>query len=490
MGQFGTPKALADEIMRQARLLLPPDSPLNFIDPACGTGVFFSALLEEFSGTQIALATGYEVDPHYGEPARELWSKFGFNINLEDFTRATPQPLFDLLVCNPPYVRHHHVTRADKSRLRHSVERSSGISFSGLSGLYCYFLGLADGWLRDGGLACWIVPSEFMDVNYGEALKRYLTKRVTILQLHRFDPEDPQFSDALVSTAVLWLKKADPPQGHCVRFTFGGAPLSPQRETEVPNDRLMGVRKWSRVPLDHPGIDHVGQPLSAHFDIKRGVSTGANGFFILEEHDAETLRIPREFLQPILPPPRSMKGNSVDSDADGVPTGNSRLFLLNVAESEAALERRNVSVAAYLAKGREMGLHKRYVCRNRTPWYAQESRPAPPIACTYIGRLGKSGRPFRFILNRSSATVTNVYLALYPKGDLKAALVADPRLIDDVWHALNDVPPERLLGEGRVYGGGMHKLEPKELGNLRVPVIDEMLTCRSGTNVWSTGRLL
>lgn len=37
-----------------------------------------------------------------------------------------------------------------------------------------------------------------------------------------------------------------------------------------------------------------------------------------------------------------------------------------------------------------------------------------------------------------------------------------------VWRLLNAIGPQVLRGEGRVYGGGLSKLEPKELG--RVPV--------------------
>jgi len=55
---------------------------------------------------------------------------------------------------------------------------------------------------------------------------------------------------------------------------------------------------------------------------------------------------------------------------------------------------------------------------------------------------------------------------LYPKPFLARALQSDPQLATAVWQVLNEISPETLLGEGRVYGGGLYKMEPKELANV------------------------
>ncbi len=44
-------------------------------------------------------------------------------------------------------------------------------------------------------------------------------------------------------------------------------------------------------------------------------------------------------------------------------------------------------------------------------------------------------------------------------------LEAKPALNQAVWRALNQIPVDALVGEGRVYGGGLYKIETKELGN-------------------------
>lgn len=69
MGQFATPFPLALDILSYAKKLLPRGQQIRFLDPGFGTGVFYSALLQTFPAVQIAAATGYEIDPHYGRPA-------------------------------------------------------------------------------------------------------------------------------------------------------------------------------------------------------------------------------------------------------------------------------------------------------------------------------------------------------------------------------------------------------------------------------------
>jgi len=129
----------------------------------------------------------------------------------------------------------------------------------------------------------------------------------------------------------------------------------------------------------------------------------------------------------------------------------------------------------YLQFGREKGLHQRYLCANRPMWYLQERRPPAPIICTYMARsVVPNQPPFRFILNNSNATITNGFLALYPQPRFENFMNKNKDAILKAWQALNQVSIENILHEGRVYGGGLHKLEPKELANVHLPELDEI----------------
>ena len=476
LGQFATPSALAEDILDCAITLLPTDQEVRFLDPAIGTGAFYSALRKALPKNRIGECVGFEIDPHYGEPAARLWEQSGLTIRLEDFTRAEASPTFNLIICNPPYVRHHHLQNGDKDRLQQCTQRASGMQLSGLAGLYCHFLGLSNAWMMPGGIAGWLIPSEFMDVNYGQAIKRFLLEQVTLLRIHRFDPNDVQFADALVSSAIVWFRKAPPPNDHVVTFTFGGTLRDPHLSRTISSRTLAKAAKWTRFPVGDV-LEHLAtSTLSDFFRIKRGLATGDNSYFILPEAEITARQLPIEAFKPIFPSPRYVPDDEVKARSDGSPDIERRLFLLDTNLTEREITEKFPPLLAYLEEGKERNLHERYLCRHRAPWYAQEQRPAPPIMCTYIGRSDtKRGRPFRFILNHSRATVANTYLAMYPIGRLASALESDPTLLRKVWKALNALTPDQLLREGRVYGGGLHKLEPRELANVDATSIDEML---------------
>ena len=79
-----------------------------------------------------------------------------------------------------------------------------------------------------------------------------------------------------------------------------------------------------------------------------------------------------------------------------------------------------------------------------------------------MGRSETSNRLFRFILNTSNAITTNVYLLLYPKPQY-AHCIKDENVLEKIWKELNAIPTETLSRNGRFYGGGLRKMEPKEL---------------------------
>ena len=473
MGQFSTPFPLALDIMHRVRELCDKDE-VSFLEPAFGTGVFLSAFEDAF-GRMPSRTLGFEIDTHYCVPAQRHWGGDNVEIRCADFLLQRPDALFDVIATNPPYSRHHHIPTSVKERLQAAVFSETGIRISGLAGLYCHFLMLSTKWLVADGISCWLIPCEFMDVNYGSAVRRYLVENVELLQIHRFKTTDLQFADALVSSCVVVFRNRRPEASHSVVLSMGGSVCCPETSCLVPVETFRADEKWTPLFTGQSDSRHDGATIGDYFTVKRGIATGDNDFFILDEETAVHKGIPRRFLRPVLPSPRYVRGDRIQSD-DGVPILDRREFLFTCGLDERTLKRDYPSVWRYICEGMERGVSEGYICSRRTPWYSCERRMSAPIVVPYMGRGAVDGRLFRFILNESDAITTNVYLMLYPRQPF-ANRLRDKSFLDKVWRTLNVIPPETLVRIGRTYGGGLHKLEPREL--MRTPADVEIFGCMS-----------
>ena len=464
-GQFSTPFSLARDIVKYTVPLHQENAEKKTVlEPACGSGVFFSAFLG--LGLTNFSFKGIEIDAAYASIGESLFSDHDLTVFTEDvFSFAESGRLrgqCQILITNPPYVRHHHLPPALKEVLRARVLRELGIQVSGLSGLYVYFMLLCDSFLTKDGIASWLIPCEFLYTNYGKALRDYLRTQVTLLRIHKFKSEDVQFDDALVSSCVVTYQKHVPDGDKLVKFTTGTFD-SPTSSRDIPLASIFPEEKWTFLDESEKSAPDRLR-LENLFQVTRGLATGNNEFFILSREKAEAKGINPQFIVPILPGPRYLKSPLIESLPDGTPLVDRLRYLLSIDIPEDILKDEYPSVANYLREGVASGVAEGYLCQSRKYWYLQEKRKAPRFVVSYMGRGdGEGSPPIRFFLNRSSALATNAFICLYPKPELQALLEEHPEREEALLSLLNAIPRTVLENAGRSYGGGLRKIEPKEL---------------------------
>jgi hypothetical protein len=133
---------------------------------------------------------------------------------------------------------------------------------------------------------------------------------------------------------------------------------------------LVHEPKWTRFPVAETRSLSAVHTISDFFYIKRGVATGDNSYFILAEEDIKARGFPIEAFTPILPSPRYLADDEIGADSDGLPKIERRLFLLDTRLPEKEVKERFPSLWRYLEEGKARGLHERYLCSHRSPWYA------------------------------------------------------------------------------------------------------------------------
>ncbi|MDE6335241.1 MAG: Eco57I restriction-modification methylase domain-containing protein [Muribaculaceae bacterium] len=447
LGQYSTPYPLACQICDHLKQYL-GDTVDSFLEPAIGTGVFYSALSE---CVNINRSVGYEIDEHYYILTSLLWKSDNIDIINQDFLKTTPQPDFSLIIANPPYSRHHHLSKEMKMELSLKIKDLYDIKVSGLSGLYLYFIILSTQWLIDGGLSCWLIPAEFLSVNYGSALRKFLLDKVDLISIHCFKTEDVQFNDALVSSAVIIFRNSQPTKNP-VMFSWGNDMNQPAVKKAIEKDDLSSLSKWTEVVVCRESYEKSSQPtIGTFFNIKRGIATGDNNFFVVDKDTVDKYGISKKVLTLVVPPPRKLNSDVFDQAL----ANENNLYLITCSEPNEVVRAKYNGFSDYLSYGLSCGVNLKANCKNRSPWYKCEKRDVSPILVSYMGR--DNGKlPIRFILNEVGATATNSYLMLYPKEEYRY-LFKGTSFSKKVWKILQSIPKEVLMAHGRSYGGGLLK---------------------------------
>ena len=155
-------------------------------------------------------------------------------------------PPLDAVIANPPYVRQEDIPKArqkpkaggpeagSKEFYSRRVAQMAGASLSGRSDLHCYFWPHASTFLKQDGMLGFITSSQWLDVDYGFHLQRWLLNHFEILAVLE-SPVEPWFVGARVATTVTIARRcndAERRQANTVRFVQLKRPLAELLEND------------------------------------------------------------------------------------------------------------------------------------------------------------------------------------------------------------------------------------------------------------------
>ncbi|MDI9312612.1 MAG: Eco57I restriction-modification methylase domain-containing protein, partial [Limnohabitans sp.] len=197
---------------------------------------------------------------------------------------------FDLVIGNPPYIRHEEI-----KHLKPQLEKDFAV-FNSSADILTYFFELGNKILKPKASLSFIVSNKFFKVSYGNNLRAYLIQNTLLQQIIEFNKVNV-FDEATVKAAIIQLKKEQLSK----TFTYLDVLAMPnnlqtivKEEGKEYEQALFNNQQWifqseSLWKIYHK-INEYGTAL-ANWDLKinRGLLTGFNDAFLIDEATKDRL---------------------------------------------------------------------------------------------------------------------------------------------------------------------------------------------------------
>lgn len=430
------------EIARYAVGSLEPKAGETIIDAGCGTGIFASEIMR-LLGAKAETITylGIEIDPTLalssaialdlaGAPAK--WRIIYRNFLLMDRSQFDSLGVGTIhaLIANPPFVRTHRIVR--RAGVAQMIGERTGLRFSGHSGLHSLFVAQSVYLLGHHGRAIFLFPSEIAGVQYWFELEKQLA---SLFEVQRVD-----------------LSKLIGMQESTIRWLFRFLPrVTSNRESFDDLDKTAS------------GPDVQLERLRSIASVRRGISTGANDFFVITSAEAARLGVPSKYLVRIIPTRIKLEASNFmfeKSDWDILDRQGKPCWLLHIP-SDQTIDELPSKLKQYLREGERRRVPLVPTCKSRKQWFSLKlGQGSPLLVYTYMSR-----RP-RFLYNKAGTYILTNLLGVYPKN---AGRFSDSMARDFVAQLNRDfLKWIRNEDAGRVYAGGLRKFEPGDLEQMPV----------------------
>jgi len=470
-GQFWTPDWVAEAMVEY----LLAEKTGTVFDPAVGAGAFFRAVktVAKERGLYVSLS-GMDID------ASALQQAIGYglseqdieNVVIGDFVFRPPDKKLPAIVANPPYIRHHRISIADKQQLKRLCLQTTGKVLDGRAGLHIYFLIRALSLLEENGRLAFIMPADTCEGKFARDLWSWIAKNYCLDVVITFTPDASPFPNVDTNPIIffiqnsqpkdkfIWVKCHEPQSDTLKTWVRSGFTAKTEKALNVvERDLAEGLETGlSRPPNTGKTHRYV---LGDFVQVVRGVATGANEFFFLTDEKVKELGIPAKYFVRAVGRTRDVPTEEITSETISSLSEKGRPTLLLSLNGEPFDDYPDV-VKRYIKVGESLGLPQRPLISQRKPWYRMETRVAPPFLFAYLGR-----RNSRFIRNTAKIIPLTGFLCVYPKYD-------DKEYIERVWRILSHPDIGRNLALiGKSYGDGAVKVEPRSLEKL--PISDNII---------------
>jgi len=463
-GSYYTPhntvRFMIDYLLREQK------SYQTILEPSAGDGRFLE-IFQTLPG--ITELTAVEIDK---EKANDLHKRYpSVPIVHGDFLHFAENTgeKFQLIIGNPPYISIKNMTDPSKEMAKTICEKYQ-LPTSLMQNMWVAFVLAAVSCLSPGGCIFFVLPMEFLQVQYAEQIRLFLEKQFDSIHILSF--QERMFPEIEQDSCLVYLTNAAPRQPHILFKIYNHLDSRvPCYESRI--ERNKPLKKWTNAILTDEDIDFLNSfdakypKVSDLCDASPGIVTGANNTFILTKKQVKDLDC-QKFVLPTIPKSSMLNGKLLLTREviEQLGKAGKRIYLLNLSHTDPSSFSRPLQ--KYLRDvGEEKNaagieLRERYKCKERKPWYG-----VPIIQNGELFFFKRYDKFPRICVNEADAYSTDIAynMRLHPGYNGK-------NLAFCFYNSLTLMQCEYY---GRFYAGGVSELIPSEFKSLSVPyhAIDE-----------------
>jgi len=193
--QFFTPARITKFM---ANWILCTNNLQTILEPAFGLGIFSRHLLSQNPNVTIK---GYEIDDLIIEFGKQLFiDNRQVTLVHQDYMLNDWSEKFDGIICNPPYFKFQDY---DNQTIIPLVADHLKCTITKFTNLYALFLLKSLYQLKPDGRCAYIIPSEFLNSDYGKWVKSHLLQTKMLRHIIVIDFKENVFNDALTTSAII-----------------------------------------------------------------------------------------------------------------------------------------------------------------------------------------------------------------------------------------------------------------------------------------------
>jgi hypothetical protein len=464
-GVVYTPEAIARSLTTWAIR----DANDSALDPCVGKGVFVDAIRSRLgllgSDRPSSIVFGIDVEAS----ARAAFRKLGGldrNFKCVDFfslRRGQFPAQFSAVVANPPYLRHHDIGARAIKRAKRAIA-GAGFDLPGTANYWAYFVLHALQFLKAEGRLAFVLPGSVLHSDFASHVRDVLYPSFETLD---FVALRECVFEGVQEEAVLLLAdgkrtRRESPAKVAVRSQSVKSISLVSEQTDA--RRTATVAEWSQLSLTDSEIaayEVLGKSaiaLGDLFNIRIGVVTGANAFFVRAKSDFDCL--PKHCWTMAVAKTRALEGLFFDeSDWQQYADADYPAYLATLKRRDL----RSARVRNFIQHGASRRVNRTSHARRRQPWYQVSVSKVPDAFLTCMTAISPA-----IVVNHAKAIPTNTLFALYARRSVSPSVTALAFAT-----SLSQLGAEL---EGRPYGGGLLKVEPSDARQLPIPQLQKPLS--------------